>query len=119
MFLLQDGWPVPHAILTNWIKLILAAAGVPGNFSSHSFHRGATTVVALNGVNLDHLIQALGCWSSNAYQQLYVCTPSEALASLAYHLMWWTPLPWSMQPRTLSSDIHLYQLLEGVYLINS
>jgi len=42
-------------------------------------------MAACRGVH-DHLIQALGQWSSNAYQ-LYIHTPSEALASLLQKLI--------------------------------
>ena len=62
----------------------MAAAGIAGNFSSHSFRIGAATIAACNGIP-DHLIQALGRWTSNAYQ-LYIRTPSEALASLSLQL---------------------------------
>ena len=62
----------------------MAAAGIAGNFLSHSFCIGAATVAACNGIQ-DHLIQALGWWTSNAYQ-LYIRTPSEALASLSLQL---------------------------------
>lgn len=83
--MLQDGRPLLRSILTSWIRQILAVAGVPGNFSSHSFCIGAATVAARNGVP-DNLIQALGRWSSNTYQ-LHIQTPSEALASLSCHLI--------------------------------
>ena len=63
---------------------IMAAAGVAGNFSSHSFRIGAATVAARDGIP-DHLIRALRRWTSNAYQ-LYIRTPSEALASLSLQL---------------------------------
>ena len=62
----------------------MAAAGIAGNFSSHLFHIGPATVATRNGIP-DHLIQALGRWASNAYQ-LYIRTPSEALASLSLQL---------------------------------
>ena len=78
LFLFQDGRPLTRAVLTARLREILAGAGVSGNFSSHSFRIGAATVAARNGVP-DHLIQALGRWSSSAYQ-LYICTPSESLA---------------------------------------
>lgn len=42
------------------------------------------TVGARRGIP-DHLIQALGRWSSNAYKS-YICTPSETLASLSSRL---------------------------------
>ena len=60
LFLFQDGRPLPRAPLTGWNRHILVSAGTPGDFSSH-------TVAARCGVP-DHLIQALGRWSSNAYQ---------------------------------------------------
>ena len=52
---------------------------------SHSFRIGAATVAARNGVP-DHLIQAMGRWSSNAYQ-LYIRTPSASLATLSQKLV--------------------------------
>ena len=64
--------------------MALATAGVPGNFSSDCFRIGAATVAARQGIR-DHLIQALGCWTSNAYL-LYIHTPAEALASLSSQL---------------------------------
>ena len=68
LFLFQDGLPQTRAVLTARLREILAGAGVSGNFSSHSFRIGAATVAARNGVP-DHLIQALGRWSSSAYQK--------------------------------------------------
>ena len=81
LFLLQDGWPLSRTLLTSQIRQILTTAGVPSNFPSHSFRIDAATVAAHNGVP-DHLIQALGHWSSDAYR-LYICTPLEALARLS------------------------------------
>ena len=84
LFLLQNGQPLSRSLLTDWLRLILASANIPGNFSSHSFRIGAATVAARNGVP-DHLIQALGRWSSSAYQ-LYIRTPSYSLAALSTKL---------------------------------
>ena len=84
LFMLQDGRPLSRVLLTDWLRQIFSAAGLSGNFSSHSFRIGAATVAARNGVP-DHLIQSLGRWSSNAYQ-LYIRTPAEALASLSQKL---------------------------------
>ena len=84
LFCLQDGRPLSRGLLTQWLRQIMAAAGIAGNFSSHSFRIGDATVAACNGIP-DHLIQALAWWTSNAYQ-LYVWTPSEALASLSLQL---------------------------------
>ena len=84
LFLLKNGQPLSRPLLTNRLRQILSAAGIDGNFSSHSFRIGAATVAARNGVP-DHLIQALGRWTSNAYQ-LYIRTPSESLAGLSSSL---------------------------------
>ena len=67
LLMLQDGCPLSRVLLTDWLRQLFSTAGITGNFSSHSFRIGAATVVARNGVP-DHLIQALGRWSSNAYQ---------------------------------------------------
>ena len=50
LFLFQDGRPLSRALLTGWLREILARAGVPGNFSSHSFRIGAATVAARRGI---------------------------------------------------------------------
>ena len=84
LFLLQNGQPLSRSLLTDWLRLILASANIPGNFSSHSFRIGVATVAARNGVP-DHLIQALGRWSSSTYQ-LYIRTPSDSLAALSTKL---------------------------------
>ena len=84
LFLLKNGQPLSRPLLTNRLRQILSLAGIDGNFSSHSFRIGAATVAARNGVP-DHLIQALGRWTSNAYQ-LYIRTPSASLAGLSSSL---------------------------------
>ena len=84
LFLLANGQPLSRAILTDWLRQIFSTAGIEGNFSSHSFRIGAATVAARNGIP-DHLIQALGRWTSNAYQ-LCIRTPSGALAGISGQL---------------------------------
>ena len=83
LFLVANGQPLSHSILTDWLQQIFSTMGIEGNFSSHSFRIGASTVAA-DGIP-DHLIQALGRWTSNAYQ-LYIHTPSEALAGISGQL---------------------------------
>ena len=85
LFLLQSGKPLTRSVLTSWLCNILAAAGIPGNFSSHSFRIRAATVAARNGIP-DHQIQTLGHWSSNAFQ-LYMHSPVDVLASLSARLV--------------------------------
>jgi len=84
LFLLENGQPLSRDRLSSWLRSIFSGAGIPGNFSSHSFRIGAATVAARNGVP-DHLIQALGRWTSNAYLG-YIRTPAEALAAMSHHL---------------------------------
>ena len=84
LFLLQDGGPLSRALLTDWLRRILTAAGGQGSFSSHSFRIGAATVAACNGIP-DHLIKELGRWTSHAYQ-IYIHSPSESLAQLSSQL---------------------------------
>ena len=85
LLLFQNGQPLSRALLMDWLRQILASANIPGNFSSHSLRIGAATVAARNGVS-DHLIQALGRWSSSPYQ-LYIRTPSKSLAALSTKLL--------------------------------
>ena len=84
LFRFQSGQPLSRTVLTSWLREILATADVSGNFSSHSFCIGAATVAAQQGIP-DHLIRALGRWTSNAYP-LYIHTPAKALASLSSQL---------------------------------
>lgn len=84
LFMLQDSCPLSSLLLTDWLRQIFASGCISGNFSSRSFRIGAAMVAAHNGV-LDHLIQSLRQWSSNAYQ-LYIRTPAKALASLSQKL---------------------------------
>ena len=84
LFLFRDGRPLSCALLTSWLRGILSAAGIQGNFSSHSFRIGAATVAARNGIP-DYQIQALGCWTSSGYL-LYIRTPAESLSRLSKQL---------------------------------
>ena len=61
LFLLQDSRLLLHSLLTDWLQEIMSAAGIPGNFSNHSFHIGNATVASHNGIS-EHLIQAFGHW---------------------------------------------------------
>ena len=49
--------------------------GYGGNYTGHSFRRGAATSARLAGLS-DEEIQLLGRWKSNSYR-LYIDTPSE------------------------------------------
>ena len=55
LFLLQSGQLLTRMHLTDWLRQILLAAAITGNFSSHSFCISAPTLAAHNGVP-DNLI---------------------------------------------------------------
>ena len=59
LFLLENGLPLSCSLVTDRLRAILLSAGLPGDFSSHSFGIGTATSPARAGVP-DHLIQVLG-----------------------------------------------------------
>ena len=69
------------SLVTDRLQAILLSAGLPGDFSSHSFRIGAATSAARAGVP-DHLIQVLGRWKSDAYKQ-YIRTPPDLITRAA------------------------------------
>ena len=68
LFLFENGLPLSRSLLTDRLRAIFLSAGLPGDFSSLTFRIGAATSTARAGI-LDHLIQVLGSWKSNAYKQ--------------------------------------------------
>ena len=84
LFLYQDGTPLSRSKLSAFLKSTLQSAGVPGNFTGHSFRIGAATTAASRGIP-DHLIKTMGRWSSEAHL-LYVRTPVDTLLSVAGRL---------------------------------
>lgn len=85
LFVCRDGRPLSPPVVNQWLRSILSAAGVPGDYSSHSFRIGAASSAALAGMP-DHLIKTLGRWSSDAYLR-YIHTPPEVLLASARHLV--------------------------------
>ena len=79
LFLLSNGQPLSRQLVTDRLRSIIQSAGLPGNYSSHSFRIGAATMAAKAGLP-DHLIQVLGRWRSDAYKQ-YIQTSSEVIVS--------------------------------------
>ena len=59
LFMLHTGQPLTRQLVTARLRSILHSAGLPGNYSSHSFRIGAATRAAKMGIP-DHLIQVLG-----------------------------------------------------------
>ena len=56
LFVRSNGVPLTRTYLSERLRRLLSDAGIPGNFSSHSFRIGAATSAALAGIP-DHLIQ--------------------------------------------------------------
>ena len=81
LFLYQDSTPPSRSKLSAFLKSTLQSAGVPGNFSGHSFPVGAATTAASRGIP-DHLNKTMGRWSSKTYS-LYVQTPADTILSVA------------------------------------
>jgi hypothetical protein len=85
LFLCVTGAPLSPSMVNAWFRFILKAAGVPGNYSSHSFRIGAATSAALAGVP-DHVIKILGRWSSDCYLR-YIRTPPHIILQTARHIV--------------------------------
>ena len=66
LFLTEQGLPLTRAMLVTLLKSTLLAAGIDlSQYLGHSFHIGAATMAAANGVS-DMTIQTLGRCTSDA-----------------------------------------------------
>ena len=84
LLIYQNGTLLSRSQLSSFLQTTLQSAGIPGKFSGHSFRIGAATTAARKGLP-DHLINTMGCWSSEAYL-LYLRTPVETILSVAGRL---------------------------------
>ena len=93
LFRFADLTPLTRANLFSRLRGLLQAAGWEGNYTTHSFRVGAATTAASLGFP-DHLIKALGRWSSDAYR-LYIKIPQAQLSlasqALATSTRWPSP----------------------------
>ena len=85
LFMDTHGQPLTRSCLSSFIQSVLQGAGIPGQFSGHSFRIGAATTTAQCSIP-DHLIKTMGRWSSDAYQ-LYVRTPVESILEVSGGLL--------------------------------
>ena len=85
LFICANGSPLSPFLVNDWLRSILATAGVPGNYTSHSFRIGAATSAAVAGIP-DHVIQTLGRWSSDCYR-CYIRLPPHVILQSARHLV--------------------------------
>ena len=105
LFLLVNAQPLSRAILTDWLRQIFSTVGTEGNFSSHSFRIGAATVAARNGIP-DHLIQALGRWTTMHTNFIFARLRKLLRASLVSWLDIVCPCRWLFPaPSTLRSSL--------------
>ena len=84
LFVYSDGSPLSKSKLNKKLQHVLSAAGWQGRFTLHSFRVGAASTAASLGFP-DHLIKALGRWSSEAYQ-VYIKLPQNRLVSASKSL---------------------------------
>ena len=73
--------------------------GYGGNYTGHSFRRGAATSARLAGLS-DEEIQLLGGWKSNSYR-LYIDTPSEWIHNASSRYQRSQPLPLQTLPSNI------------------
>jgi len=71
--LFNPGFAYTRGHATGLLKRLLLSLNMPGNYSGHSFRRGAATSARLAGLS-DSEIQLLGRWKSDSYR-LYIDTP--------------------------------------------
>ena len=85
LFIDTHGRPLTRSRLSSFIQSVLQGAGIPGQFSGHSFRIGAATTAVQSGIP-DHLIKTMGRWTSDAYQ-LYVRAPVESILEVSGRLL--------------------------------
>ena len=84
-FVTEDGSVLVKSVFVSALRELLVEAGLEAHlFSGHSFRIGAATTAAMAGLQ-DSTIQALGRWSSSAFQ-VYVRTPRQQLATVGSSL---------------------------------
>jgi hypothetical protein len=82
LFEFASGSPLGRIDLIECMRTCVTALGLPAaEYAGHSFRRGGATSLAAAGT-ADHLIQALGRWSSDCYR-LYIELPVEHIAAAA------------------------------------
>ncbi len=80
LFEYASGAPLGRSDLIKCMRACIQALGLPAaQYAGHSFRRGGASSLAAAGTP-DHLIQALGRWSSECYR-LYIELPVEAIAA--------------------------------------
>lgn len=73
LFMLHNGTPMTSKMMCDAVNTVAGLCGMdPSKYKSHSFRLGGATTLATAGASA-HVIQAIGRWTSYAYQ-LYIST---------------------------------------------
>ena len=81
LFVRVGGAPFTTAFLIQEVQRLALANSIAGNFTGHSFRRGAATWACHQGLGADQ-IQKLGHWKSAVYQ-LYIDTMEQDKLALS------------------------------------
>lgn len=81
LFIRAGGAPFTRVFLVQEVQRLALANGIAGNFTGHSFRRGAATWASRQGLGSDQ-VQKLGRWKSAAYQ-LYIDTTEQDKLALS------------------------------------
>ena len=84
LFIRPGNLPFTRSFVVEQLQSLALGAGLPGNFSGHSFRKGAATWAAQHGLP-EETIKALGRWKSDAVQR-YITQPDTYKMSLARRL---------------------------------
>lgn len=79
LFVRLGGTPFTQVYLIQEVHRLALANGLAGNFTGHSFRRGAATWASRQGLGAEQ-IQKLGRWKSSAYQLYIESTEQDKLA---------------------------------------
>lgn len=95
LFLVKSGQPLTCAFLTEWLRQIMAASGIEGNFSSHSFRIGAA---------MAFLIIRSRLWVGGPVMHTSSISRLQPMHWLPFHSSWHEGFPcsWCLQPAQLA-----------------
>ena len=84
LLLFNPGRPFTRKLVTDVLRTTLRGLGYSGNYSSHSFRRGAATSARDTGLSDDE-IQLLGRWKSDLYRLYIIIYPARILNASRRH----------------------------------
>ncbi|KAK2547343.1 Protein STPG4 [Acropora cervicornis] len=105
LFIDSTGQPLTRVHSSSFLQSTMAAAGIPGQFSGHSFHIGTATTAAQPGIP-DHLIKTMGKWTRRRSKSPYLY--EEPLSDREG---WWrstlkdTPVPGTYDLKNFVQDL--------------